>query len=108
MFMGVCVIIFAINPNLISLTAPPLLTAALSQRSTPWLLRTGDTRPHPRFDRDLPESFCVLAGDRLSAAAWHSIVVGRLRHWLGGIGAMLGAAVIGFVDVDTVTVSLAR
>ena len=37
------------------------------------------------------------------------IVVGRVvGEWLGGIGAIVGAAVIGLVDVDAITVSVAR
>jgi uncharacterized membrane protein (DUF4010 family) len=34
--------------------------------------------------------------------------VGRLvGEWLGGIGAIIGAAVVGLVDVDAITVSVA-
>jgi uncharacterized membrane protein (DUF4010 family) len=37
------------------------------------------------------------------------IVVGRLvGERLGGIGAIIGAAVVGLVDVDAITVSVAR
>jgi uncharacterized membrane protein (DUF4010 family) len=36
------------------------------------------------------------------------IVVGRLvGEWLGGVGAIIGAAVVGLVDVDAITVSVA-
>jgi uncharacterized membrane protein (DUF4010 family) len=35
--------------------------------------------------------------------------VGRVvGEWLGGIGAIVGAAVVGLVDVDAITVSVAR
>ena len=36
------------------------------------------------------------------------IIVGRLvGEWLGGVGAIISAAVVGLVDVDAITVSLA-
>jgi uncharacterized membrane protein (DUF4010 family) len=37
------------------------------------------------------------------------IVVARLvGEWIGGIGAIVGAAVVGLVDADAITVSVAR
>ena len=54
-----------------------------------------------------PFAFWTVVGFALFLGA--VIVVGRVvGEWLGGIGAIAGAAVVGLVDVDAITVSLAR
>jgi len=53
-----------------------------------------------------PFAFWTVVGFALFLGA--VIVVGRLvGEWLGGVGAIIGAAVVGLVDVDAITVSLA-
>jgi uncharacterized membrane protein (DUF4010 family) len=59
-----------------------------------------------RFGLFNPFAFWTVVGFALFLGA--VIVVGRLvGEWLGGVGAIIGAAVVGFVDVDAITVSVA-
>ena len=63
--------------------------------------------PNPQtFKFRNPFAFWTVVGFALFLGA--VIVVGRLvGEWLGGVGAIIGAAVVGLVDVDAIMVSLA-
>jgi uncharacterized membrane protein (DUF4010 family) len=110
MFLRVCAIVLAMNANLIAMVAPPLLaaaavTAAYALIATYWRQPGGsETR---RFEFRNPFAFWPVIAFALFLGVM--IVAGRIvSNWLGGIGAIIGAALVGLVDVDAVTVSLAR
>jgi uncharacterized membrane protein (DUF4010 family) len=101
MFLRVCAIVLAVAPPLLAAAAAAgvsALIAAYWRRSEP------DAQA---FKFRNPFAFGTVVGFALFLGA--VIVVGRVvGEWLGGIGAIVGAAVIGLVDVDAITVSLAR
>jgi uncharacterized membrane protein (DUF4010 family) len=110
MFLRVFAIVFAINANLLPLLAPPLLAAAAV--ATAYALaavywRGGQQAPSQPLKFRNPFAFWSVVGFALFLGA--VIVVGRLvGEWLGPAGAIVGAAAVGLVDVDAITVSLAR
>jgi uncharacterized membrane protein (DUF4010 family) len=94
--------------SLLELVAPPLLAAAaaaviIALISAYW--RRSDDEPDAQtFKFRNPFAFWTVVGFALFLGA--VIVVGRLvGEWLGGVGAIIGAAVVGLVDVDAITVS---
>ena len=110
MFLRVFAIVFAINANLLPLLAPPLFAAAAV--ATAYALvavywRGGEQAPSQPLTFRNPFAFWQVVGFALFLGA--VIVVGRLvGEWLGPAGAIVGAAAVGLVDVDAITVSLAR
>jgi uncharacterized membrane protein (DUF4010 family) len=110
MFLRVCAIVFAINASLLSLVAPPLLAATAFAMSYALIAAywrgAADAKASELGFRN-PFAFWPVVGFALFLGA--VIVAGRaLGEWLGAMGAVAGAAVVGFVDVDAITVSLAR
>ena len=109
MFLRVCAIVLAVNAGLLVLVAPPLLAAAaaavvIALIAAYW--RGADGPDAQTFKFRNPFAFWTVVGFALFLGA--VIVVGRLvGEWLGGVGAIIGAAVIGLVDVDAITVSVA-
>jgi hypothetical protein len=76
----------------------------LRRRQSYW--RRSDGSGAQAFKFRNPFAFWTIIGFALFLGA--VIVVGRLvGEWLGGIGAIIGAAVVGLVDVDAITVSVA-
>jgi len=109
MFLRACAIVLALNASLLELVAPPLLAAAaaavVSALIGAYWRRSDEPNPQTFKFRN-PFAFWTVVGFALSLGA--VIVVGRLvGEWLGGIAAIIGAAVVGLVDVDAITVSLA-
>ena len=110
MFLRVCAIVLAVNASLLVLVAPPLLAAAAAAVVSAFIAaywRRSDEPEAQAFKFRNPFAFWTVVGFALFLGA--VIVVGRVvGEWLGGIGAIAGAAVVGLVDVDAITVSLAR
>ena len=110
MFLRVGAIVLAVNASLLVLVAPPLLAAAAAAVVNALIAaywRRSDEPDAQAFKFRNPFAFWTVVGFALFLGA--VIVVGRVvGEWLGGIGAIVGAAVVGLVDVDAITVSLAR
>jgi uncharacterized membrane protein (DUF4010 family) len=109
-FARVVAIVAAINPSLLTLTAPPLLAAAVVAAafaliSAYW--RAPDGGEHQAVKFRNPFGFWSVVGFAVLLGA--IIVLGRvLGESLGAAGAIIGAAAMGLADVDAVTVSMAR
>jgi uncharacterized membrane protein (DUF4010 family) len=109
MFLRACANVLALNVRLLELVAPPLLAAAgaavvCALIGAYWRRWDGPNAQTFKFRN--PFAFWTVVGFPLFLGA--VIVVGRLvGEWLGGVAAIIGAAVVGLVDVDAITVSLA-
>jgi uncharacterized membrane protein (DUF4010 family) len=110
MFLRVCGIVLVINPSLIGRLAPPLVAAALAGLALGvWAGRSsgseaGTVQP---VDFRNPFSFVAVLGFALLLGL--VILLGRVvAEYFGASGAIVGAAVIGLADVDSVTISTAR
>jgi uncharacterized membrane protein (DUF4010 family) len=110
MLVRVCVIAAALNPSLILILAPALLSAAIAAAifaiaAVYWWDRGAQDAQSVKFRN--PFSFWSVIGFALLLAA--VIVAGRvLGEEFGSAGAIAGAAVAGLFDVDAITVSMAR
>jgi uncharacterized membrane protein (DUF4010 family) len=110
MFVRCAFIVLAINEGLFVWVAPPLLAAAaaallIALIASYWRRSDGSDTQAVKFRN--PFAFWSVVGFALFLGA--VIVVGRIvGERLGGVGAIVGAAVIGLADVDAVTVSAAR
>jgi uncharacterized membrane protein (DUF4010 family) len=110
MFLRVCAIVLVLKPNLLVLIAPTLLAAATAAAlnaliAAYWRRSEGPEAQAFKFRN--PFAFWTVVGFALFLGA--VMVVGRVvGEWLGGIGAIVGAAIVGLVDVDAITVSVAR
>jgi uncharacterized membrane protein (DUF4010 family) len=110
MFLRVCAIVLALKANLLVLVAPPLLAATAAAVlnaliAAYWRHSEGPEAQAFKFRN--PFAFWTVVGFALFLGA--VIVVGRVvGEWLGGIGAIVGAAIVGLFDVDAITVSVAR
>jgi uncharacterized membrane protein (DUF4010 family) len=109
MFLRACAIVLVVNVSLLVLVAPPLLAAAAAAVVSALIAaywRRSEVPDAQTFKFSNPFAFWTVVGFALFLGA--VIIVGRLvGEWLGGIGAIIGAAVIGLVDVDAITVSVA-
>src|SRR6516162_916504 len=109
MFLRACAIVLALNASLLELVAPPLLAAAAAAVVSALIgayWRRSDGPNAQTFKVRNPFAFWTVVGFALFLGA--VIVVGRLvGEWLGGVGAVIGAGVVGSVDVDAIMVSLA-
>lgn len=110
MFLRVCAILLAINARLLVLAAPPLLAAAgvaVAYALVAAYWRRSEGPQVQTFKLRNPFAFWTVVGFALFLGG--VIVVGRaVGEWLGGTGAIVGAAIVGLADVDAITVSLAR
>jgi len=108
MFLRVFAIVLAINPRLLVLLAPPLLAAALA--ATAYALATtydNAERTPPEFKFRNPLAFWPVIGFALFLGL--IIVASRwVSSHLGSNWTIASAAVVGLVDVDAISVSLAR
>jgi uncharacterized membrane protein (DUF4010 family) len=110
MFLRVFAIVLAINAALLPLVAAPLLAAAVS--ATGYAVYSACRRGPDGADSQAqkfrnPFGFWTVIGFALFLGA--VIVAGRaIGQWLGAAGAIVGAAIVGLVDVDAITVSMAR
>lgn len=110
MFLRVFAIVLAIKPRLLGLLAPPLLAAALAAvayaLATTYLHRNAETKaPELKFRN--PLAFWPVIGFALFLGL--VIVVSRLiASQLGSSWIIAGASIVGLVDVDAISVSLAR
>ena len=109
MFLRACAIVLAVNVSLLVLVAPPLLAAAAAAVVSALIAaywRRSDGPDAQTFKFRNPFAFWTVVSFALFLGA--IIVVGRLvGEWLGGVGAIIGAAVVGLADVDAITVSVA-
>jgi uncharacterized membrane protein (DUF4010 family) len=109
MFVRVAVMVAVLNPRLLALTAPPLAAAAALAIGFA-LLSARDHRPDGTdHDGQFRNPFGFWAVMGFAAFLAVVIVLGRLiGERFGGSGAIIGAAFVGFADVDSTTVSMAR
>jgi uncharacterized membrane protein (DUF4010 family) len=110
MFLRVFVIVLAINPHLLVLLAPPLLAAALAAMvyalAATYLHHNAGIKP-PELKFRNPLAFWPVIGFALFLGL--VIMASRLMSArLGSNWTIAGAAIVGLVDVDAISVSLAR
>ncbi|TAK47575.1 MAG: DUF4010 domain-containing protein [Xanthobacteraceae bacterium] len=110
MFLRVLAIVLAINPLLLPYLAPPLLAAAIVglayALAATYLHRGAESNP-PQLKFRSPLAFWPVMGFALFLGL--VIVASRLiSNQLGSNWTIAGAAAVGLVDVDAMTVSLAR
>jgi uncharacterized membrane protein (DUF4010 family) len=110
MFVRVLVISAVVNPDLVVVLAPTLLTAAVAAAGYALVAvywRGRGTPEVPEVDFRNPFSFWSVVGFALLLAI--VLVAGRaLGESFGASGAIAGAAIAGLFDVDAITVSMAR
>lgn len=110
MLIRVCVIAAVLNSSLIVLVVPALAAAAavaagFALVAVSWHGRGGHDHQAIKFRN--PFSFLSVIGFSLFLGV--VIVVSRgLSEMFGAAGAIFGAAVVGLVDLDAITVSMAR
>ena len=110
MFLRVFAIVLAINPHLIFLLGPPLLAAAVAATAyalaAAYLRHNAETRP-PALKFHNPLAlwpvivFTLFLGLIIMASRLISSHLGS--NWI-----ILSAAIVGLVDVDAISISLAR
>jgi uncharacterized membrane protein (DUF4010 family) len=110
MFVRVGAIVLAINADLIGVLAPPLLAAAVvaigyALAAVYWRGAGEPRHGEPEFRN--PFAFWSVVGFAVFLGV--VMVLGRaVGDLLGAAGAIAGATVVGLIDVDSVTVSVAR
>lgn len=110
MFLRVFAIVLAINPPLLVLLAPPLLAGVLAAMAYAWietyLHHSAETKP-PDFNFRNPLALWPVIGFALFLGL--IIVASRLiSNYLGSNWVIASAAIVGLVDVDAISISLAR
>jgi uncharacterized membrane protein (DUF4010 family) len=110
MFLRVGAIVIAINASLVPLVAAPLIAAAVVATAYAvvgtYRFAAADRAASEVKFRN-PFAFWPVVGFALFLGA--VIVIGKqVGESFGAAGAMLGAAIVGLVDVDAITVSMAR
>jgi uncharacterized membrane protein (DUF4010 family) len=109
-FLRVVVLAGALKPSLLTLVGPPLVAAAFVVASFALIsvYRLGrQAKAEPAVQFRNPFDFFSVMGFALLLGA--IIIIGRaLGEAAGTTGAILGAAALGFADVDSVTVAMAR
>jgi uncharacterized membrane protein (DUF4010 family) len=110
MFVRVCVIVFAINAELLRLIAPPLLAAAavaggFAVVAAYW--RHSSQQGETTVALRNPFAFWPVVGFALFLGCL-MMISRAIGEWSGAAGAIVGAAAVGLADVDAVTVSMAR
>ncbi|MEX0753188.1 MAG: DUF4010 domain-containing protein [Xanthobacteraceae bacterium] len=110
MFLRVCVIVAVLNASLLVWIAPALIAATVVATGFA-LISVYWGGPGAKEVQDIqfhnPFSFRSVVGFALFLG--FVIVVGRaLGETFGATGAILGATVVGIVDVDAITISMAR
>ncbi len=110
MFLRVGAIVAALKPGLLVLVAPALVAATLAAIgfAVAWTLRRGaQEREYRSAQFRNPFDFLAVVGFAVFLGA--IIVLGRaVGETFGATGAVIGAIVVGLVDVDSVTVSMTR
>jgi uncharacterized membrane protein (DUF4010 family) len=110
MFLRVLAIVAAVKASLLTIVAPALVAAAVAAVAFALVAvywRGPKGKKHVGVEFKNPFQFWPVLGFALFLGA--IIVVGRvLGETFGASGATIGAAIVGLVDVDAVTVSLAR
>ena len=110
MFLRVGGIVAALKPGLLVLVAPALVAATLAAIgfAVAWTLRRGaQEREYRSAQFRNPFDFLAVVGFAVFLGA--IIVLGRaVGETFGATGAVIGAIVVGLVDVDFVTVSMTR
>jgi uncharacterized membrane protein (DUF4010 family) len=109
-FLRVVVLVAALKPSLLTLLAPALVAAAVVAAAFAFISaywRRGEADKDTTVEFRNPFEFWSVVGFALLLAA--IIVIGRaLGEGVGTTGTILGAAALGFADVDAVTVAMAR
>ena len=107
MFVRVLALVAALQPSLLVLVTPALLSAALAAIGFAVAWQRNGEKEHREVAFRNPFEFWSVVGFALLLAA--VIVLGRVvGEWFGATGAIAGAIVVGLADVDAVTVSMTR
>ncbi|HVZ51359.1 MAG TPA: DUF4010 domain-containing protein [Pseudolabrys sp.] len=111
-FLRVLAIAAVLKPELLRVTAPPLLAAtaaacAYAVIAVAWRMGDGERGQNKPVEFKNPFSFWPVVGYALFLGA--VIVLGRLvGDTYGARGALIGAVVVGLGDVDSITVAMTR
>jgi uncharacterized membrane protein (DUF4010 family) len=109
-FVRVTLIVAALNPDLLALTAPALLLGALAAVAfavVAILWRDGATARQSAAEFRNPFGFFAVVGMAFSMGA--IMLIGRiLSERYGASGATVTAAITGLFDVDAMTVSMTQ
>jgi uncharacterized membrane protein (DUF4010 family) len=111
-FLRVIAIVAAMQPSLLIVVAPVLGTSATvatlyALNAVYWRVPEGAGAPSRPAEFANPFSFWPVVGFAVFLGA--VIMLGRaIGETFGAQGALVGAAALGFADVDAVTISLAR
>ena len=109
MFVRVAVIVAVLNPRLLALAGPALATASALAIGFALVSVWGCHRDGPDHDGQFRNPFGFWAVVGFAAFLAVVIVFGRMiSERFGGTGAIIGALFVGFADVDSTTVSMAR
>ena len=109
MFLRVLALVVAIKASLIALVAPALVAAAAAAVAFALIAVywRGGTKGQPGVEFRNPFQFWPVVG--FAALLGVVIVVGRaLGEAFGASGAFVVSAIVGMVDVDSITISMAR
>jgi len=110
MFLRVIAIVIAMKPNLLVLVAPALVAAAATAAGIAVMVAMrggGESGDHREAKFRNPFGFWSVVGFAVFLGL--VIVLGRwVGESFGAQGALIGAVIVGLVDVDSVTVSMAR
>jgi uncharacterized membrane protein (DUF4010 family) len=109
-FLRVTAIVAALNPALLVIAGPPLMAAIVAAGlfcvvSINW--RDGATKAQPRVEFRNPFGFLSVVGMAASMGVV-MLIGGVVTARFGASGAATTAAVTGLLDVDAMTVSMAR
>jgi uncharacterized membrane protein (DUF4010 family) len=109
-FLRVAAIVVVLRPALLPSIAPPLVAAAVTAATFAVVMiywRRGDDRTEQVLDIRNPFSFWPVVGFAVLLGA--VIMMARaVAEWFGSSGVIGGAILVGFADVDSVTVSTVR
>jgi uncharacterized membrane protein (DUF4010 family) len=109
MFVRVAVIVGVLNHQLLALAAPPLAAATALAIGFALLSALGHRHDGPEHYGQFRNPFGFWAVIGFAAFLAVVIVLGRMiGERFGGSGAIIGAAFVGFADVDSTTVSISR
>jgi uncharacterized membrane protein (DUF4010 family) len=109
-FLRVLAIVAFLKPSLLVLVAPALVAAAVTAAAFAIVMvywRRDDDRTGQALDLRNPFSFWPVVGFAVMLGAV-MMLASAVAEWFGGSGVIVGAILVGLVDVDSVTISTLR